>query len=599
MDNLSITLKKGNLYKEKQEISFTNNIITLIGENGSGKSSILEAIFEENIDSELLHEQQLTICYTSGQNELYSELFYKYKSKSKKYLKNTNANINTFYFDYSWIRLLIFFSSIYKKDGMVRSYLKNKNYIKINEYDEDISSHLSFPFSIKKNYVDRVRLEIQQEEDMIQTENPLRSTFYHTIIESLIKEFYPHEFNWISGYNIVKRSCNLSYINVHNIFNNDINQTFTFWALASNSYDYNTNFDDIGLFFDNSMELQQLSDGEYQLLSIYAMIDLFDSLDTVYLFDEIDAHMHHKNIKTLWNSINSSLQGKVITTTHAPDTMVYNPFDSLKFVENGELKRGWGIYEISDRLSIFTEEVYQPQRLAAKTEYIALIEDKTDWIIFEHLAKKKLGNEFNEEKFKKIGIIKCPCGYNGNDEFAKNQKKWAKKLSEISKAELKTKKIFFICDRDDLQIHKLHSRASDKVKNNPNFLVIPESTDLLNLELGKIKPFMFIWRRREIENYLLTYTVLEKYGLLEIASDQLGKVNLPQRHQTMDGNKTIKEGDFKELLGALLYKDNNNGNITIGRWSYEKLYNILNLIPIEEISNDIVYMYNNIIKQIQ
>ena len=42
------------------------------------------------------------------------------------------------------------------------------------------------------------------------------------------------------------------------------------------------------LLIKNDLEFQQLSDGEYQLLSIYALIDLFDEVDTVFLLDEVD-----------------------------------------------------------------------------------------------------------------------------------------------------------------------------------------------------------------------------------------------------------------------------------------------------------------------
>ena len=59
------------------------------------------------------------------------------------------------------------------------------------------------------------------------------------------------------------------------------------------------------LVFKNNIELDQLSDGEYQLLFLYALIDLFDSDNTLFLFDEADSHLHYKNIEKLWALLHS------------------------------------------------------------------------------------------------------------------------------------------------------------------------------------------------------------------------------------------------------------------------------------------------------
>ncbi|NMV42278.1 AAA family ATPase, partial [Vibrio parahaemolyticus] len=48
-----------------------------------------------------------------------------------------------------------------------------------------------------------------------------------------------------------------------------------------------------------NIELDDLSDGEYQLLFLYALIDLFDAPNTLFLFDEADSHLHYKNVEKL------------------------------------------------------------------------------------------------------------------------------------------------------------------------------------------------------------------------------------------------------------------------------------------------------------
>ena len=50
---MTLQVPHNKLYQETQELNFTDtNIFTLIGENGSGKSSILESVFQKYIEHE-------------------------------------------------------------------------------------------------------------------------------------------------------------------------------------------------------------------------------------------------------------------------------------------------------------------------------------------------------------------------------------------------------------------------------------------------------------------------------------------------------------------------------------------------------------------
>ncbi|WP_369686215.1 AAA family ATPase [Photobacterium kishitanii] len=72
----------------------------------------------------------------------------------------------------------------------------------------------------------------------------------------------------------------------------------TFFTQATDN-DYFFNRSSMKLEFNNSLSLSDLSDGEYQILFIYALLDLFDSEDTLFLLDEVDSHLHYKNIENL------------------------------------------------------------------------------------------------------------------------------------------------------------------------------------------------------------------------------------------------------------------------------------------------------------
>ena len=62
-------------------IDFEKDISILIGINGSGKSTILESIFNKYIEE----DDKKVICFTSGQNELFYSIFNKHKQQSNKF----------------------------------------------------------------------------------------------------------------------------------------------------------------------------------------------------------------------------------------------------------------------------------------------------------------------------------------------------------------------------------------------------------------------------------------------------------------------------------------------------------------------------------
>ncbi|MBF7047353.1 hypothetical protein IY804_04595, partial [Campylobacter volucris] len=110
-----------------QHIDLENSAnILLVGENGCGKSRILESIFEKYIQDDNFN----VICFSSGQNEKFTEIFKKHKKekmRNKKEYDNNRKVVHSFYFDKNWIILLVFFSISTKQDSLVKSFLMEKN----------------------------------------------------------------------------------------------------------------------------------------------------------------------------------------------------------------------------------------------------------------------------------------------------------------------------------------------------------------------------------------------------------------------------------------------------------------------------------------
>lgn len=567
-----IEINSNKLCNERQTINFTNNVLTLVGENGCGKSSILEAVFEKYIED----EQIRTICFSSGQNELFTNLFYRHKQRNRRYLqKEENQYISSFYFNYDWVRVLVFFASVLKQNGRVREFLVSRGYIDVNGED-DVSSKLHFPFRIRKYYKARIDNEILEEAkpDFDFETKLVRKSYFHEILVRLLAVYnITFEFGDEKYQTLFKRGLELNSSKVFQIFTDkDINRIFSFWAIATHTYERNIDIDECSLVFKNNMEFRQLSDGEYQLLSIYALIDLFDSNNTIFLFDEIDSHLYYRNLEKLWNVLKNQLSGKVITTTHIADSILRNDYDDLKLIERGKIENELTLRELAKRLtSVVGKEKFEFQ-LASRTKNIVLIDHEDDWMIFKKLASKKL-NEDTSLVFSKIIPFQRTSNFNNNyDVFGLGKLKFVKEFKEqINGTNIQTQKIFLICDKDKLSRNSI---SNDLQVGFPN-----DYKELKNF--NNISTFLLSWKRLEIENYLLSVSMLNNKGKLNDLQNQFGRVQL-SINDNLDDCADIEEFDAKALLHPL-YKPNG--------FSETLLDNLIDLIPNEEISGDIVTMY--------
>lgn len=570
---------KSKLCDEDQSLDLSNGLITFIGQNGCGKSSILEAIFQKYIEDDNLK----VICFSSGQNELFSSLFNNHKKINRRYLNEQEESpINSFYFDSSWVRMLVFWSTIFKPNGLVRKYLKEKSYIDTDDLNDDISSTLYFRFRIRKYYVDKIKREIEKEEETDQNEegyefdeNQLRKTSFHETIERIISVFNI-DFDFLNNDNLFKRWLSFDSKKAYDVFTHkDINRIFTFWALATNGWTANTELWECALKFKDNLEFSALSDGEYQLLSIYAILDLFDSDNTIFLFDEIDSHLYYENIEKLWNVLKSA-SGKIITTTHISDSILQNEIESIKLIENGVIESDLTIKELSKRLSNIVGKDSYEINVASRIRKIVLIDDHVDWLIFKKLATKKIDEEVLLI-FDRIVPIKRSSSFKTADEkFGKGKLLFVEDFKNNAPNNLITEDIFLICDRDDLPLNQIQEDLKvnfhKDYKNLKKFTVNGKTT----------KSHLLSWRRREIENYLLCPTMLEHFDKLEELRNQFPLLNLTANNN-LDESADIRDFDSKSILHPL-YKD--------GGFDENKLDAMIEQIPASEISNDIELMYN-------
>jgi len=586
---MELTLAPNPLYAEPQTLQF-DKIATLIGGNGSGKSCILQSIFDAKLSKSDFDDLRI-VCFSSGQNENFSQRFSTYLRRERR--TGEILSLECFYFDKSWSKLLIFIATCLHSNGKVRGFLRNNGYVeeqRVTEtQQEDVSSRLTIKFKVDKNYVGQVKRALKDEESGEM--NTLRSTPYFRSLTSFIATNVDPDYDFDGS--LSKRVVELSAESLFDasytaarpaqeegegiaISGVEDNPTVSFFTQAADN-DYFIDKTSIKLKFIGDLELDQLSDGEYQLLFLYALIDLFDDENTLFLLDEADSHLHYKNIEHLWQML-GQLDGRAITTTHLLDSITANDFHAIKVVERGRICEEDKLKQLINRLSILSRATSVEYEVCAKIPHMALLDDYNDWEIFLRLAARK---GLNSALLDSVYAFKKSSSYaNENESFGKAKIQWAKNLSKVE-CNIETAQVFLICDRDEATLD-IDPSTGVKVRGAQ----YRDQINGIHWPRGvAASVHLLAWKRREIKNYLLTTTALIHHNKLNEVNGN-GKLG-PDFHLTVNNpgdNDGIRHLAAKEIIDPLI--NGQNGLCS------EKLQAYIDLIPPEEISEDIENMYN-------
>ncbi|EEW3249764.1 ATP-binding protein [Escherichia coli] len=584
---MQLTLAPNPLHDQPQTLHI-NKVATLIGENGSGKSTILQSIFSEGLNGGD-HAHLRTVCFSSGQNESFSKHFNEHVKKIRR--RGKSMFLSSFYYDKTWSKLLVFLATALVRDGKTRTFLLEKGYAKESQdiNRDDISSKLSFSFRVDKRYAQRVQDALKKEE--VGEKGTLRQTPFYRSLESFVEELIDREYLFeeklstktieLSSYDLL--SVKFARINPDEDldevdFGDDPSISFLTQAVNGNFINKRS----FKLKLLGNIELDDLSDGEYQLLFLYALIDLFDAPNTLFLFDEADSHLHYKNVEKLWSLLHS-IQGHAITTTHLLDSISAkeNRIEHLKVVEHGRINEDNKIKQLISRLSVLSRAKSVEFEVCGKLPNIALLDDYNDWIIFTKLAARA-GLDIN--RLATVHAMKKSSSYaTANETFGKGKIDWLHGLSKIE-SPLVTTQIFLICDRDEAA---LDWNAANGVQVNGQ--VYRELLNAIQWPRGtNVSPYLLAWKRREIKNYLLSYTALAHHNLLgQINNGDIAQRNHLQSNNPGD-NDDIRRMNVKDIINPLINTDGEGLDPA-------KLQAYIDLIPPDEISEDITNMYNFII----
>jgi len=513
---------------KKQPIALKRGINLLVGANGSGKSSLLEYIFKTNLGG------KVKVAYSSGVNESFSSIYepilkknirkaqksyFQYEKELKEFAEEVSGDgavenpDEIFYFDKTWAPFLILTSTFLKRGNKATQYWLDQLGFKIERFEivQKFSPSYRKKISTSQEMVSERRIEFGFESSTIHKFISSLSDNDEPGTESVQKTVIPPfdvDATFVAGSSISDQvnkfffDKNTFGLFTEKSYNKDWGfvEFFKLLQVATSGASPLIPLKEMKLFFitksGQKISLNDISDGEFQLLTTASLIDIFDSDQTIFLLDEVDAHIHPKIISPIWKLLEET-QGVLLTSSHNMMSLSLTDINKISFLDDGtilnEFRKKKGVLD-SLYGAYFSAPVANSLFYSCKNIFI--FDGLADWDIFKALCGKS-GRRFDKIEADSVYVAKSSNTNkpHGIDDLLSPKLEWVENfISSLATLDtdpkrIKLKNFILICDKDDVDL-------------GGRFFYKNKST-------RKIKGYQatihqFIWNRRCIENYLIS-----------------------------------------------------------------------------------------------
>ena len=558
-------------YKNLKDFSLDfekgNNLSILIGNNGSGKSNVLEAIsgiftewygvpasiFYTDYKIEYEYDGKSIVLQKTDKKKVYyvdSALFE--DSKVIPYLPSNVVALysgedlrlfDNFYFPkYDSYLKDVYRNGYIGKMGMyyVNKYLWNIALLTLITFSEnlpDVQAFLATELGIVgDSYIKHVRITFNFK-DYDKNTNNLLKNFINTINpnQDKGKEYTIQE--WRTNINSLVVNSEAEPI-----------ETFNYLMQAFMPKTFKI-IEKIQILFSNGITLESLSEGEKKLILIKAVLEFVADENALLLLDEPDANIHESRKSKLYKLLKDIPNRDIVMTSHSPILAKIADKSELKYLESKEGK----VYQVStDKLNLVRKlsadewNIMEAGGFLNSEKTLVLFEGKSD-VDFVKRAIELLKED--EPKYDKIDVDFLSFNGTGNAEtFLKN-------IRTITE----TKEIIFFFDRDDGGKAGM-SHISEKSKDDES---IVHYNDYINEEKNIKASFLPYpsWSTSGdfmIEDYFkqdLLENIIQRIAQYKIPITRLPKLGEAIKKDLAANYTTYSKEDFegfKPLLNKLL-----------------------------------------------
>lgn len=593
----------------KGKISFYEGLNVLVGGNGSGKSSLLESIHLKHIGDENVK----IATFSSGQNQNFEENHLVYLLGKRKELNDGDDIFpHSFYFDVNWAPILLVLATHLKATEIEADASGSRRYVPRGYCSSFLLSHgycldsLTFRMQLPEFYFKIFKRNNEfSESDFVQIVDILfnvdsvnetqknfreKSVDVDSIDSSSLEELFTPVMSNELYFSIEKILQQIS----EGTKTEKIVKLLNFFQITSidNSYvDLSTASVSVKRG-EEAFRHGDLSDGEYQLLCTYAILDIFNDYYDYILLDEVDSHIHFSNLNPLWRSLNETTMTKIITSTHNPISLRYVSPERIKSLKQGECEDG--LATLSSLGEIF-DSYHTSKRTVAlsfrNSETLILIDGIKDWKILCSLFKKVKENGYSSKfddlrpyplSSKRVSLNDSP---DDKDKFVQLLGSvYSEELKGTELDDLKLKKIICIKDRDNESLQ-------DRYVTGSGMCVVKEEENLVISPAKRIAVTKVFLHRREIENYLLCEKTLQDIDETHIIGTNLfGEgVNRSYIQERLGNEEVLATLDCKDFVSSKICHINSDEE---KGFSEEKMNELVNSIPKEEISPYIALLHD-------
>ncbi|MBD3842414.1 MAG: AAA family ATPase [Campylobacterales bacterium] len=364
LKKLEIGKDNSNGYKNflnKFNINFedTNGLTILIGNNGSGKSSVLEVI--SLIFNKIFSQQLSTISFKFLiEYEINSKLIriHNLRANLKITINNTEISEPAFYSDDTNYPDKVF--ALYSGEEL--RLWENVYFNPYETYYQDVINNRVDLDNLKLNYINKYYWQIAVLLLYIKNPTKISTILNGSNIQDIIFDINTPNLTNYSGTNPndVTRAVNAinSGLTANKVsFNNFLQITYQnhygdtvniseiildlYYILLVALLPKDTNFKTINkldIEFDNGLKISDFSEGQKKEILVTFITDVLASVDSIFLLDEPDSHIHPIKKKNLIEILKASDTKNIIMTTHSP-TLI-REIESKHFIlmQNGEAK---------------------------------------------------------------------------------------------------------------------------------------------------------------------------------------------------------------------------------------------------------------------
>ena len=558
-------------YKNLKDFSLDfekgNNLSILIGNNGSGKSNVLEAIsgiftewygipasiFYTDYKIEYEYDGKYIVLQKTDKKKVYyvdSALF-----EDSKVIPYLPSNVVALYsgedlrlFDnFYFPKYDSYLKDVYRKGyvgkmGMyyVNKYLWNIALLTLITFSEslpDVQAFLATELGIVgDSYIKHIRITFNFK-DYDKNTNNLLKNFINTINpnQDKGKEYTIQE--WRTNVNSLVVNSEAEPI-----------ETFNYLMQAFMPKAFKI-IEKIQILFSNGITLESLGEGEKKLILIKAVLEFVADENALLLLDEPDANIHESRKSKLYKLLKDTPNRDIVMTSHSPVLAKIADKSELIYLESKEGK----VYQVStDKLNLVRKlsadewNIMEAGGFLNSEKTLVLFEGKSD-VDFVKRAIELLKED--EPKYDKIDVDFLSFNGTGNAEtFLKN-------IRTITE----TKEIIFFFDRDEGGKDGM-SHISEKSKDDES---IVHYNDYINEEKNIKASFLPYpsWSTSGdfmIEDYFkqdLLENIIKRIAQYKIPITRLPKLGDAIKKELAANYTTYLKEDFegfKTLLNKLL-----------------------------------------------